>query len=74
MKDAMNSLPHGLLSLSDRRLEMVTAAAAHMSRHMRDGFLRALGERLGGRGEIGDGQVNRAVRELQCAYRDQLRL
>jgi hypothetical protein len=67
------SMPAGLFSLSDQQLEAVKDAAQHMSHGMRAGFLRALGARLGGR-EIGDGDVARAIRELQCSYRDMLRL
>jgi hypothetical protein len=68
------NVPANLLSLTDSQLAAVREAAAYMSPRMRDQFLRALGERLGGRDEPGDGAVNRAIRVLQASYRDRLRL
>jgi hypothetical protein len=54
--NSMN-VPRNLLSLSDYQLKMIMSAAAYMSPHMRDRFLRALGSYLGNSGEVGDGDV-----------------
>jgi hypothetical protein len=63
-------LPHRILSLSDSALEQVMAAAHPLAPDQRGPFLEALAGRLSGVGEIGDGAVHRAIRELQRDYFD----
>jgi hypothetical protein len=64
------SFPRTLLALSDSQLEIVMAAAHPLRPDARSRFLAAVAARLAGAGELGDGAVSRACRELQRAYFD----
>jgi hypothetical protein len=66
----MPAFPHGLLSLSDHQLEIVMLHASPLQPHVRSQFLEAVAGRLAGFGEVGDGTVSRACRDLQRAYFD----
>jgi hypothetical protein len=57
------------LRLSDSQLDAIMRAAQPLPVHMRDGFLKAVAERLRGQ-ELGDGEVGRAIREVQSKFFD----
>jgi hypothetical protein len=59
-----------MLSLTDAQLGAVTNAARHLDPHQRSALLAALPYIFAGKSEIGDGELARALRELQ---REQLR-
>lgn len=63
-------LPRTLLILSDARLEILMADAHPLAPAARSRFLAAVAGRLAGAGEIGDGAVARACRELQRGFFD----
>jgi hypothetical protein len=62
--------PHGLLSLSDNQLSIITAAAHPLQPRDRSEFLEAVAARLAGVGELGDGTVSRVCRETQRSFFD----
>jgi hypothetical protein len=66
----MQSFPPGLLALSDSQLAIIMAAAHPLQPADRSQFLEAVAARLAGVGEVGDGAVSRACRELQRSYFD----
>lgn len=64
------ALPRRILSLSDSQLEAVMAAAHPLQPSQRPLFLEALARQLNGIGELGDGAVHRAIRDLQRSFWD----
>jgi hypothetical protein len=53
------------LSLTDAQLDQVTNATRPMEPHQRSALLAALPYVFAGRSEIGDGELARALRDLQ---------
>jgi hypothetical protein len=56
------------ISLSDDQLTAVMRAAAPLQPYDREAFLVAVATMFGGREAIGDGELGRAIRELQRLY------
>jgi hypothetical protein len=57
------------LRLTDEQLSAIMRAAQSLPVHTRDSFLQAVAECLQGK-ELGDGEVGRAIREVQKRYFD----
>ena len=53
------------LPLSDQQLQAVTNVTSPLQAWERSPFLQALGQLFAGRSEVGDGELGRALRELQ---------
>ena len=64
------AFPPALLSLTDNQLAIVMSHAHPLQPRDRSQFLEAVADRLAGAGELGDGTVSRACRELQRSYFD----
>jgi hypothetical protein len=58
------------LRLTDAQLSAIWSAAAPLAPQDRDPFVRAVGQVLQERREVGDGDVHRAIRELQRRHFD----
>ena len=56
------------LALSNPQLRMLMQAAAPMNVHDRAAFLNAVAVYFRGRQEVGDGELGRAIRQLQCEH------
>jgi hypothetical protein len=56
------------ISLSDEQLTSLMAAAQPLAPADRDPFLRAIAARFYGHSQIGDGELGRAIRDLQRDY------
>ena len=61
-----------MISLSDDQLSMVMHAAEPLDPAMRSAFLAALAALLSTAGEIGDGTIGRAIRELRHEFHQPL--
>jgi hypothetical protein len=58
------------IALSDAQLDAIFAAARPLAVRDRDGFLQAVAEQLHGRRDLGDGDVDRAIRAVQRRFFD----
>ena len=62
------------IGLTDEQMNMVYSAAGPLEPRARSAFLEALASALRGRGEIGDGELHRAIAEAQRRYVSHLRV
>jgi hypothetical protein len=58
------------IKLTDTQLNAVFAAARPLALCDRGGFLQAVAEQLHGRRDLGDGDVDRAIRAVQRQFFD----
>jgi hypothetical protein len=61
------------IGLTDEQMNMIYSAVAPLEVRARAGFLEALATALCSRGEIGDGELHRAIVEAQRKYVTNLR-